>query len=805
MTKSISTILLSCLVFYEAFASGNTSVSSDGRYIASGYKKNAGVLDWRMDTLAFTTRLNYDIVGSGFSQDDKVVVFQDEYYTFYAYDLNGKELWISNLSDVVDVPDKLDNNHIVFSKSGNYIMQIEGTSALIIDRWSGDIIGFQDFKNYRRNRAVPRSFEGDTFEFGSSSQMLLTVNGYGDLTFNLNKSVSYENYKGGYVGDWHNGQYCYADGQELNWQIFTNESGKAIAKKKTSVIDGSFNGIYSADGKLLTIRLSNDYTVLQLPGPKKKKSFSANAGYFVHLDNNILVTRGIHSQQYFEIHDVKSGKQIKSIRAETKFQMETTSVVKSASTKEAGVIFYDEFDDNFNEWAEGTSDVTSKKFVSGKYILSTEDGMYSTWCNKIRIDPFRDFEVEYKVKVESTDEDTEFGVFWDRNYEHSNYHAMFIKPKGEAWVGRYLRGKWRNDHNYSPVPSFKKGDFNVLKVRKEGLTISHYINDEKVYEEPFTGFYGNKVGFVYQKTMTVDYIKVSYLSENFVGDIPIYNETFVDNSRGWVGKSNSEKYIMSLEDGAYRYETPSSSSFYRSNLQFFIDEGQNYELEVAIKYESSTNDKLAGIVWGGATKSTDRYRFGFSPSGSLRVDKYANGAWKAIQNWTKAVKIDPKKYNRLKIVKFRGQYKFYVNNELVALEGYRTNDEYLSFGPKVGIQIPGNSVIKVDYIKAKYWNFRHSNHDTYYEKTGKSIYIPFLRYDEKGAGGNTLVGRAIHCKKRPKSKMGGMGLATTTSEIYVRYMRVDEPDEVEWMRREIGKMHGRNGKWFNWDHNINCK
>lgn len=806
-----STLTLTILLFgWSALSNGRVSVSPDGQFLATANDKIAGVISLTADTAVFKVRVNNDVIGSGFSQDAKVVVFQDAKYTFYAYDMEGNELWQSELAEVVNIPKELNQNFIAFSQSGNYIIQLQRTDALILDRWSGELIGFHRFKDAGSSPTPPRSWEGDSFEFGTSLSKShfkhrLTVVGYGELEVKEIHSRFSEYVYKLYQGDYFKGQSVY--GKEMdsddNWEFYTAGGQKPFLKYRASFTGPNAKVLFSENGSTFFFMHSNDGYIFDYEKGKKKKAFSTNAGIPVFLNDQILVTRSANDQRYYKIYDANTGKEIKSGDATVDLKYEGTSVARTY-LKEAGVLFFDDFDDNQNEWGVGETDVSKKSIENGQFIMSTKDGSTSaTWCNKISIDPFRDFEIEVKVKAESTDESKSFGFFWGRNRHHRFYQGLKFKSSGQLWVGRYLHKKFRNDFPYTAVEAFQKSDFNVFKVKKEGPMISFFVNDMKFYEEPFRGFFGNKVGFLYRNTMIVDYIKVSYLSAAYQDKIPIYMEDFDDNDSNWAAGNKEGKYEQSVVNGYYRYATLSDNSYYKTNNLFYIDEDQSYELEVSMRYESSSNDKLSGIMWGRQADGSNRYRFGIGPGGSARIDYYKDGSWYKIHDWSKDIKIDASKFVKLKIQKTRGRYKFYINDELLEKKGFRyNNDLEYSFGPKIGFHIAGNSAINVDYIRASYINHRSVGSGVV---DGKRIYLPYMRWDNPANSyKKVLVGNPIYCNKWPKTKQGGMGLATTTREVSFRVIPVDDKDEIDWAKRQIIDQHGNGNGYMNWTNSPGC-
>ncbi len=794
--------ILPCLLIFVTSHLFGQAVSPDGKYIALTTKKTVGVFELTTGDSVRLIQDSDEIIGLGFSNDETRLVIQNEKYVFTCYDLNEEEpIWEADIREYISVPEKFGKVFIKQTKDESNYAVLQHNQLLFLDAETGDLTGFKNLQSGsgRASRDIRGFYETapNQFSIGYTANKGYTL---GQLTFDgagyIDEKKQYEkSNEFTPLGAYYPGKALVFN--RTSYKVM-NDFGTELKEFKSPRI----NGLFSDDGNFLAAY--GDAKIIVLDGSSFKKVSTIKYGASALFVNDDHVVTADGSKYY--VFGTKSGKSIYEGDKTEELSYQGSGINASRYMKTAGVLFFDGFDDNHNEWYEGSNENGNESVTSGNYQLinKTEDSHYSVSTGKVSIDPFRDFEIEVRLKNDG--EDAEHGIFWGRNKTHGYRSVFHIKNSGEFWIGRYQRGKWLASKSWTASESIKSRDYNLLKVTKTGSKCTYSINDTPVFEEEFKGLNGHKTGFYYPPgTTLVDYIKISYLNENVLSEIPVYYTSFDDNSDNWASGRKEGSYDQRVENGYYRYENMrENGSRTKWNYNLFIDEDQNYEVEMALRFESSNTNYMLGLEWG-KNKDGDRYRFGISKNGGCAIDKYVNGAWKTLSDWQSNV-TDPTKWTTLKIQKINGKYKFYVNGKVVEILGGLYDKEVLSYGPIIGITVPSQSVAHFDYIKAKYINRRSDAYKSYRSRTGLDIYIPYMRWNDPGnTGKKVLIGDPIYCKKFPKTELGGMKLASTTQKVKFRVMKVDEPDEVDWMKGEIRKLHGNGNGWLVWNHSIGCK
>ncbi len=782
------------------------TISPKGSLIAISKDKLVYVYELTSDESKFNVSMGEDIAGSGFSNDEKLFIVMDYNYVFRAFDLDneGEEVWSSDILEFIDRPDERFKVRILESQSGDYVLAQHMGQSIVLDRYTGELVGYADLDielySQRDDDPIsvwssgPNSFE--IMNIGSRDYCIaeLKIEGYGAIE--TNKKFGNTNVAFPVLAHYPGRSLIYETDE---WQTKTEVllHGKPFRKGKGDRVDFP-DGVFSPDGKYLaTGKFTEKAAVYEYASGKRIAQLEVKqVPYFV---NESYVVFGGYKAGY-QVYSARNGNQVFATDHEEDLKYKGTSIARSASTRAAGVVFFDDFDDNFNEWNTKVSEGNSKRIVNGKYVMESEENRYGIWNSKIAIDQYRDFELEVKLKCDPMEEDKEYGIFWGRNYEFGYRNVFRLKNTGKYYIGKYQRGKWYASQAWLESELVKPSDYNVIKVRKEGNVTSYFLNDQKVLEEPFKGFLGNKVGFDYVPgTMEVDYIKVSYLSESSQSEIPVYADEFTDNTDKWLSKRKEGSYDQQILEGYFRYEVMAEKTSYTKwNNKMFIDQDKDYIFETAVKFDASSSNGLLGMAWGRAEKGGKQYRFGFSPKGNFRVDYYNGSSYVAVTDW-KGAGIDLNAFTKLKIKKIGEEYKFFINDKVVAIEAGLEG-----FGPIAGFVIPEQTIAHIDYIRVKYINSRSSPYRSYASRTGKRIYIPYMRPNNPAnRGGKVLIGEALYCDRPPKMEAGGMGFATTTQKVKWDYWILDEEDEIEFGKKELREIYP--GGWLVWEHNIKCK
>ena len=185
-------------------------------------------------------------------------------------------------------------------------------------------------------------------------------------------------------------------------------------------------------------------------------------------------------------------------------------------TATPGVIFFEDFNNNNNNWTVADNKKVNTRIDGGFYYLTAKGHAYGE-AQEVKIDTRRDFEVETRIKILSGNSEHKnyySMLFWGREAMNS-YYFTFAKD-GFASV-EHCNGKNQSDC-ITRKGSLQKTllnpeEFNVYMIRKIGSTYFFFVNGTQFYEMPFTPFFGNLIGFGAGRkvSLAIDYLKVSYL------------------------------------------------------------------------------------------------------------------------------------------------------------------------------------------------------------------------------------------------------------------------------------------------------
>ncbi|MEM8899108.1 MAG: caspase family protein [Bacteroidota bacterium] len=170
----------------------------------------------------------------------------------------------------------------------------------------------------------------------------------------------------------------------------------------------------------------------------------------------------------------------------------------------------------------------------------------------------------------------------------------------------------------------------------------------------------------------------------------VFFDEFEDNRNRWILESNSLK--MKIRDGEFVCESPKPLTYLKRRTIPMNHHG-NYEVEIRIRFESTSSNSLTGLTFGRDLKGNE-YNFYFTPSGRYRISRYYEGKALNIQNWSYSKELIGHAYNTLTVRKVSSNWFFFINQKLVA----KTQSDEL-FGNDYGFTIGGNTVIEVDYLK----------------------------------------------------------------------------------------------------------
>jgi hypothetical protein len=173
----------------------------------------------------------------------------------------------------------------------------------------------------------------------------------------------------------------------------------------------------------------------------------------------------------------------------------------------------------------------------------------------------------------------------------------------------------------------------------------------------------------------------------------VFYDGFSDNRKGWELGENGG-FVRSISDGSLYLESKADMAKVINSKDITIDKTRDFEIETRIKYVSGNSEKPMALLWG---KSADNdYGLYFTASGSYRIRKF-EGKYVDLKGLTQLGGIKAYQYNKLTIRKIKSNYYIFINEKLIHTMPYKP-----FYGDKIGFQVPGFTVINVDYISISY-------------------------------------------------------------------------------------------------------
>jgi len=184
----------------------------------------------------------------------------------------------------------------------------------------------------------------------------------------------------------------------------------------------------------------------------------------------------------------------------------------SLFSQSSGVVYYETFDDNSNNWETVQSVTELAEISDGKYTIKSSENQSLRWFGMQNfIDYRKNFKIEAKMRQVNGLENQGYGIVWgSKGWEDS--YEFIITSSGYFSIGGYKNGKYVSSKGWTKSKKInKKGKYNILKIEKDGIQINFYINNEQVYTSKFKIFYGQIHGFMLKQNVKaeIDYYKIS--------------------------------------------------------------------------------------------------------------------------------------------------------------------------------------------------------------------------------------------------------------------------------------------------------
>ena len=217
---------------------------------------------------------------------------------------------------------------------------------------------------------------------------------------------------------------------------------------------------------------------------------------------------------------------------------------------------YDKFQSNSRDWpVSNTENGKSEIRDSAYYIHNFTDE--SQFLSTFIIDPNYDYTIETKFTQTDGKKQSEYGLVWG-NYLDSDQLKFMISPRKKYHIEGKINNNWFLIKSWNHSGKIKKkGNANILTVKKKKKVIKYYINNKRVYTSDNYPLVGTEVGFAItgMAGLKVDYIKVSALKkEMYLVDDPV-NGNELQNLGPKVNSEYSERGPVISPDGKTLYIT----------------------------------------------------------------------------------------------------------------------------------------------------------------------------------------------------------------------------------------------------------
>ncbi|MDW8301885.1 MAG: OmpA family protein [Bacteroidia bacterium] len=196
------------------------------------------------------------------------------------------------------------------------------------------------------------------------------------------------------------------------------------------------------------------------------------------------------------------------------------------------VWFEDDFNDYSKGWTYGNTTETQKEIKNGVYRITVKESdanAWAFWNYSIFLDPEKDFSIEATMKQVSGLENSSYGITWGKDVD--NAYCFCISSNGYYILYSYINGQYTDIQSWEKTSSINRaGNWNVVKIVQKGRKWDFFVNNEKVYSTFVKKPFGNCVGFITNKQITVEVDKLVIRQDNLINVVP--------NAPNYVKKKN---------------------------------------------------------------------------------------------------------------------------------------------------------------------------------------------------------------------------------------------------------------------------
>ncbi|MFY0593676.1 DUF7477 domain-containing protein [Roseivirga sp.] len=187
-----------------------------------------------------------------------------------------------------------------------------------------------------------------------------------------------------------------------------------------------------------------------------------------------------------------------------------------------------------------------------------------------------------------------------------------------------------------------------------------------------------------------------------------YREDFNNPSSQWESYS-SGKVLGKIHEGYFDWISMNDKAHVRYTSIAYMDWDLDWQIEVRMKQVNGKTTSSNDVVWDREVGNSNKYHFGFTSAGKYNISEYNDG-YQPIVDFTEAEFVNKRDFNKITVRKVRDTYYYFFNERFITRSAYKpVKDDYL------GIVVPPNSTLQVDYIDVSYLDKKTNNP---YLKTG---------------------------------------------------------------------------------------
>ena len=384
------------------------------------------------------------------------------------------------------------------------------------------------------------------------------------------------------------------------------------------------------------------------------------------------------------------------------------------TSSEKELIFADDFNDDGNKWANGSTKNGSSYVSNGTLIFTSNVDEGAAGCTRslFHIDQRKDFELETRLSwVSGAENQSFYFVFGKQPSEWSRYN-IGLSGDGYYRIDKSYMNEYTDIVKWTLSSHVQKKGYNTLTVRKVENTLYYFINSNLVYSMPFESFYGDEIGYQISATVkiAVDYLRVHYIGGQSTNELSyqsytssqktdFYFDNFSNDVNNWANAVSMNGYAYVSNGILYFKSTNPDGAAGCTNTIASFDSSKDFEIESAIKFVNGNDNKQISLVFGKDPSVWSRFNFGFSGNGYYTIDKSYNNEHSTIVEWTFSKLIKTQSFNKFTVRKLGNTVYFYINESLV----YNMPFSPL-YGNAFGFQTPNGTEIAIDFLRISYLN-----------------------------------------------------------------------------------------------------